>query len=236
MRPLLPCAALLATVGFLAIACSDSPTDSPAELTGPQLAKGGNKGKPPSGDKPITFEFENGFGDNIRSDGGGIYETGCNVLANFNSSSNDAILNLKGRVKKKDQEACGDPRFISVAFTDRARASDGTLSPPNAGGQDGQTVQHRFMNVDKVEITEGMVSRTAIVGFFGCAIGLRFDPASAEPPFTANTVNVTNNGDGTWTVKTQPFPNDVAVCVPSTQGAEKSYYHMPFSLTVTQLP
>jgi hypothetical protein len=216
---------LIAAMG-IALACSDEPTDSPAELTGPQLAKGGKKGPPPSGDKPITVAYGDNTGDNIRSDGRGTYEDGCNVSARFNL--NDAILNLKGKIKRKDQEACGDPRFISVAFTNSVQGSP-------AGNQDGNTVQGSFMNVDSVEtVTEadGTVDRSAIFHLPGCALGLKFSPGEAEQPFYANHVQVTKNPDGTWTVATKPDPNDVAVCVPSTPGRVKSYYHMPFRITV----
>jgi hypothetical protein len=214
--------ALLATICFLGIACTEAPMD-PGELAGPEFAKGG-KGKP-TGDPPINVTFQDSDGDNIRSDGLGIYEDGvCNVDATFNL--NDARLNLKGRIKKKDQATCGGPRFIEIAFTDRVVGS-----PP--GGQDGNVVQGRFMNVDGVEnVTGGPVQKHAIFHMPGCALGLNFNP-DRDPD--SNKVNVTKNPDGTWTVATQPSPNDVAVCIPEEQNPDRqrSYYHMPFSITVT---
>ncbi len=46
----------------------------------------------------------------FRSDGRGVYADGCNVKAMFNLE--DAILNLLGRIRKKDRAECGDPRSI----------------------------------------------------------------------------------------------------------------------------
>jgi hypothetical protein len=220
--------ALLTAICVLGIACSDAPTDSLAELTGPQLAKGGNKG-PPAGDPSITATFADGEGDNITSDGRGSYVDGvCNVGATFNLE--DARLYLKGGVKRKDQATCGDPRRFLVDFTDRVPGSP--LSP-----QDGNVgVEGSFMNVDHVEMVteaDGLVSRTATFHTPGCGLGLKFNSTQSTTDFPVNDVGVKQNPDGTWTVKTQPFPNDVAVCIPSEQGEERRYYHMPFSLTIS---
>ena len=222
-----PQMALLTAICMLGIACSEGPTDSAAELTGPQLAKGGNKGPPPSGDKPIRVTFQDRDGDNIRSDLSGPDETGCNVVANFNL--NDAILNLKGRIKKKDEATCGDPRFISVAFTDLL-----TNSPP--GSQDGNTVQGRFMNIDHVETVTG-TDEVRAGGFQmpGCAHGVRFNKAKhSTNQFTVNDVLVTLVAENEWRVESEA-PH-VAVCIPDEdkpQSGPRSYYHLPFSFTVT---
>ncbi len=227
--------ALLTAICMLGIACTEGPTDSAAELTGPQLAKGGNKG-PPAGDPSITVTFADGAGDNIRSDKHAtfrnVYEDGvCNVDATFNLE--DARLNLKGRIKKKDEAICGDQRFISVAFTDLVVGSP-------AGSQDGNTVQGSFMNIDHVETVTEMdetVKRTATFHMPGCAHGLRFDPSESEADgIQVSDLDVTKNPNGTWTVATRPSPNNVAVCIPEEEKAQagpRSYYHMPFKITVT---
>ena len=219
--------ALLTAICMLGIACTEGPTDSAAELTGPQLARGGNKGPPPSGDKPITVTYDNRAGDNIRSDGGGTYEDGCNVSAKFNL--NDAILNLKGRIKKKDEATCGHPRFIAVSFTQLV-----TNSPP--GSQNGNTVQGRFMNIDHVETVTG-TNEVRAGGFQmpGCAHGVRFNTAvHSTAEFTVNNVLVTQVAENEWRVESEA-PH-VAVCIPDEdkpQAGPRSYYHLPFSFTVT---
>jgi hypothetical protein len=43
----------------------------------------------------------------------------------------------------------------------------------------------------------------------------------------SNLVEVSKNANGTWTVRTQAHPNDVAYCDDGVRG-----YHMPFELTV----
>lgn len=188
--------ALVTAICFLGIACAEAPTGGTPEDLTPQF-----KGKPQP-DPPINVTFHDRDGDNIRSDGhlifGSFYEDGvCNVDATFNL--NYSRLYLKGRIKNKDEAACGDARFIEIACTDRV---DG--SPP--GGQDGNVVEGRFMNVDGVETVEsGTVPRFAIFHMPGCAQGLNFNP---DRDANSNWVNVTKNDDGTWTIATGP--SDVA--------------------------
>jgi hypothetical protein len=97
-------------------------------------------------------------GGNIRSDGRGIYEDGCNVRAMFNIE--DAILNLLQRIKKRDEAACGDRRYIDVQFPHQAAEG----SPDTKAGWKRQMY---FMNVDHVENvtkTDG-VGRMVVFGF-----------------------------------------------------------------------
>ena len=61
-----------------------------------------------------------------------------------------------------------------------------------------------------------------------CSIGVRFNPD--EYPGT-DSVEVSQNPDGTWTVRAQP-PNVVAVCINLDDSNPPTYYHMPFELTV----
>ncbi len=89
------------------------------------------------------------------------------------------------------------------------------------------------MNVDHVEmvtVDSLTVRRTARFQMPGCGMGLRFNSAESAGGFQVNDVEVTRTSGDTWTVRTQPFPDDVAVCV--GVGGERRYYHMPFSLTV----
>ncbi len=222
---------LIAVTAFLAAACTDGPPTSVTDASAPNFSHkpghnpgGGGGGKPGSGDPPITVTFSDNETDNISSDGRGTYADGCNVSAKFNLE--DAILNLKGRIKKQDQASCGDPRRILVDFTDRVSGSP----PSPQDGTDG--MEGTFMNVDHVEMVTGTESSTATFHVPGCGMGLRFNSTEqVSEEFPVNDVEVTQNSDGTWTVKTLPG-EDVAVCVPSVQGEERRYYHMPFSLTV----
>ncbi len=185
--------------------------------------------KGPAEDPQITVTFMDGTGDNVRSDNhatfGRVYDDGvCNVDATFNVG--DARLFLKGKINKKERATCGDPRRIQVDFSD-----------PVEGSQSGGTVEATFFKVDGVELVTvagGTVLRTAVIGGAGCAHQLKFNPGQ-DPK--SSYVEVTNNGDGTWTVATQPEPeNNVAVCIPDEDRANtppRSYYHMSFSITVT---
>ncbi len=188
--------------------------------------------KGPAEDPQITVTFMDGTGDNVRSDAhaifGKVYDDGvCNVDATFNLG--DARLFLKGKINKKDRATCGDPRRIQVDFSDPVGGSQ-------PGGRDGSTVAATFFKVDGVEqvtVAGGTVLRTAVIGGAGCAHQLLFDP-NLDPQ--SNSVEVTNNGDGTWTVATQSFPDNVAVCIPNEDKPNpppRSYYHMPFEVTVT---
>ena len=185
-----------------------------------------SSGGKPAGDPPIAVLFTEAEEHNIRGDGRGTYENGCNVSAKFNLE--DAILNLLGGIKKKDQAACGDPRSIHVQFPDVAVED----SPDSKKGWFREMF---FMNVDHVEnVTqaEGTVLRKATFGYMGCALGLKFDPAQSTADFTVNDVEVTWVGDNRWTVRTQAFPNNVAVCIPSGGDVEREYYRMAFEITV----
>ncbi len=132
---------------------------------------------------------------------------------------------LKGKINKKERATCGDPRRIQVDFTD-----------PVEGSQSGGRVEATFFKVNEVEqVTEAdeTVLRTAVIGGAGCAHQLKFNP-NQDPD--SDEVEVTKNAGGTWTVATQDFPNNVAVCIPDEHvqnPPERSYYHMPFSITVT---
>jgi hypothetical protein len=220
--------ALIAAIGFLAAACSDAPTDSPAELAGPQFAKGGNK---PPADPSITFEFSDDAVYNIRNDTRGIYVDGeCGVKATFNI--NDARLDPDAKkIRRNDETACGGRQARSVKVT---------LTPTEDSPfheLDGTTQDGNFFKVDDVElVTAGTEAKAVVIhGPFGCALGLRFnydlDPES-------NFVDVTKNPNGSWTVTTQPDDNDVAVCLPdgNPNAGPPRYYHMPFEVTVALKP
>jgi hypothetical protein len=197
---------------------------------GAELFKVKLKGRPNFG-PAIEIQFDDGTGNNIRSDGRGIYvDRECGVSATLNLE--DARLDPDAaKIHPKEKGTCGsrDPRKILVDFADLV-----PNSPPS--GQDGNVVEGTFMIVDQVEMVtegDGTVRRKAQFQMPGCGMGLRFNSAETESTdFPVNDVDVKQNPDGTWTVKTQPPPDDVAVCVPSVQGEERRYYHMPFSVTV----
>ena len=174
-------------------------------------------------DKPFYAQVQLHVRGNIRSDGGETYQTECNVNARFNL--NDARLSLKEKIKRSDR-GC-DERFIAVAFVDRVEGSP-------AGAQDDKFVQGIFMNVDHVETVleqDETVMKKATFQQPGCGMGLRFDATESMDGYTVNSVEVTRIDDVTWTVNSKA-PH-VAVCVPSIKGRERSYYYMPFALTVT---
>ena len=221
---------LLAVMTFMS--CEQSPLKSPTdpavvdtEVISALEKKGGGKGKSQP-DPSITVEFGDAATDNIRSDEGGIYVDGvCNVDATFNL--NDARLSLKGKIRKKDQAACGDPRVIKVSFAQLAAGS------PERSELDGTVRESRFMKVNEVETvtTNEWEERTAVLYMPGCAHGLKFNPNN-DPK--SSTVDVRKNSDGTWTVKTRPDDN-VAVCIPDEDQNDpppRTYWHMPFEITV----
>lgn len=203
--------ALGAALAILAAACTEGPTDSASELQGPLLRPTGG----PPADPPIIITFRDDAGDNIRSDGrgpsGGSYENGvCGVQANFNGT--DARLKPDAsKIRPKDEAACGGRSPRSVKFT-----------------LDGVTQDGSFFKVNEVELVteaDGTVPRTvkAVVG--DC--DLRFNPALDSG---TDFVLVRKNPDGTWTVATQPAPNDVAVCFVNL--VPRGYFHLPFAATV----
>ena len=228
---LLPVVGLAALLG---VACTEGPPTSVPDGDAPRFShKPGHDpdgGGMPEGDPSITLEFVDDAANNIQSDARGQDVDGeCGVQATFNLT--DARLDPAAKkIHPRDAGVCGgrDARKVRVAFTDRM---DG--SPPN--GQDGNTVDAGFFKVNEVEqVTEadGTVARTVVVHGPGCALGVRFNPnLDAE----SDAVEVTKNADGTWTVRTKPFPDNVAVCLPD-EGAPnpppRSYYHMPFEVTV----
>ncbi len=219
--------ALLTAICMLGIACTEGPTDSAGELTGPEFAKGGKR--KPAGDPSITVTFADP-GNNVTSDGRGSYVDGeCGVKATFNI--NDARLDPDAKkINPKNQGSCGgrDPRKVMVAFTDLVGGSQ-------PGGRDGSTVGANFFKVNEMEqvtLAHGTVLRTAVIHGAGCAHGLRFN---LNQDSNSDEVEVTKNTDGTWTVATKPSPDDVAVCIPDEDKNPdelRSYYHMPFSITV----
>lgn len=207
--------ALGAVLAVLAVACTEGPTGSTPDAQDPSLATA--TGGKPSGDPPIVITFRDGAGDNIRSDGrgpsGGSYEDGvCGVQATFNGT--DARLKPDFRtISPKEATACGgrQPRSVKVTL-------------------DGTTYDGGFFKVNEVELVteaDGTVLRTAkVVAGAGCG-DLRFNPGLGP---NSDFLLVTKNADGTWTVATQPAPNDVAVCLVNLEP--RAYYHLPFAATV----
>jgi hypothetical protein len=182
-------------------------------------------------DRPITIEFRDDAVYNIRSDTRGIYVDGeCGVKATFNIY--DARLDPDAnKINRKDRVACGGRQARSVKVNLSQPTGD---SPPHE--LDGTTQDGNFFKVDEVELVTApgiTVQSTAVIhGPFGCALGLRFNHNLDSK---SNFVDVTNNGDETWTVATQPDDNDVAVCLPDNNpnAGPARYYHLRFEVTVT---
>jgi hypothetical protein len=170
----------------------------------------------------ITYDDD---GSKIRSDGHGVHgstytDNVCGVYAKF--TLNDATMDPdRYPITGKQKNACGgrDPRSITMAFDD-----------PVEGTDPGPVLQlGAFMNVDQVEtvtVDDGTVLKKAQFASSYCR--LEFSPDEVPG---SNMVQVTKNTDGTWTVETQPYPNDVASCA---DGVRR--YHIPFRITVRSLP
>jgi len=221
-------AAVLVAATAFALGCGELPP-----TVAPDGAASLATGKPP-GDPPLVITFRGNPGDlsdRITSDGRGSYADGaCGVQATFNLTDARLVPDAS-KIRPQDVTACGgrQARKVMASFTQRV---DG--SPPAI--QDGNTVGAHFFKVDEVELVttdSGTVLRTAIAITEGvCAHGLRFNPSLDSQ---SNSVAVKKNTDGTWTVATQAFPNDVAVCIPDEDSPNppmRSYYHMPFQIAV----
>ncbi|MFQ5680350.1 MAG: hypothetical protein ACE5HP_12935 [Gemmatimonadota bacterium] len=212
---------------LLWVGCDATPsaleTDGPL-APGSQFAKGGKKGPPGGGTTASTIvSFSNRAGDNIRSDGRGSYADGvCGVLADFNLT--DARLDPDAsRIKRKQKSTCGDPRALVFEWD----------QPDDGGPTKATRVDGIFMNVDQVETETG--TNVPHIGQFNVCNRLIFNP---DDPFVGPTgsdsllVSFNDQGnadpaDDTWTVRTQPFPNDKGFCV-----GDGRLWHMPFELTI----
>lgn len=245
MRTLIALSTVLLLALFIFLGCDEAREKSPTAVEIVAAKKGGKPGPPEPSGLPLIFEFGDGGTYKITSDDRGSYENGeCGVTATFNVNPSEPtdteadarLVNEITKLSPKEAATCGerDPRQIMVAFTD-AHPVDGS----EPASHDGETVGAYFMNIRDVEdVAFGVPElRTAVMYFWGgeCEGGLRFNPYK-DPE--SNKVKVTNNGNGTWTVETQPFPNDVAVCIPNEGGkgknvAPRSYYHLPFQVEVS---
>ena len=192
----------------------------------------------------LIFSFEDGGTDKITSDGRGDYVDGaCGVTAHLrinpsnpdDTDGNARLILKKNKLSRAEAQTCDgsrDPREMNVAFDDLAAGS-----PP--ASHDGQTVDAWFINIADVENvtqTDGTVLRPALVYFNGeeCVSpdGLRFN---TDYDALSDFVNVTRIDSNTWTIETQSSADDVAVCV-GKNAADRTYYHMPFSVTVSVKP
>lgn len=231
----------LAAVTVLFIGC-DGETSVPTGLEGGPIAgaKGGTPGPPGGGggddggggsteDPSLAFTFSDRVGDEITSDGRGAYVDGeCNVGASLNLG--DAILNLKGRVDRKN---CDDPKNERVV-----RLSGFPESSPGGSEREG-----RFLNVDGQPIgTEiqdlrdmplGTVMETqATFGAEGCALQLKF----AED-LGGDWVEIIRDTQTTWTVRSKASPDNRAVCLDSDGNVKfGGPLHLDFQVTIEQLP
>ncbi len=181
---------------------------------------GGGGGGEPSPSTVVTFADR--AGDNIRSDLGGSYTDGtCGVVADFNLT--DARLDPDGQYRGKDKRKCGDPRALVFEWD----------QPDDGGATKVTRVDGIFMNIDGVESETGVDMLHD--GQFNVCNRLIFNPDdSGEPNNGSNRLLVSfddggnaDPADDTWTVRTQPFPNDKGYCV-----GDDRLWHMPFELTV----
>lgn len=213
-------AALIASVTALALGCEEQITQPDVAAVSPQFARGDKGGgKPDRGDDGETVSpstvvtFRDGASDNIRSDGLVSYEDGnCGVLADF--SLTDARLDPDAGFKGKVAKTCGTSRFLLFEWDQPA---DGGNSKPTR--EDGI-----FMNIDGVETETGTNVRH--MGQFNVCNRLVFN-SEFHGSDDLLVSRVVSGADTSWTVRTQPYPNDKGYCV-----GDGRLWHMPFELTI----
>jgi hypothetical protein len=213
----------MSTMGFLAVACSEVPTDSPAELAAPQFKKGGDKGPPTPDDAFSTIvTFRDLGSDNIRSDDRGPYEDGvCGVRADLGNHDDARMHPDAGYSKGKHRKTCGDPRALIIEFDE----ADGS-GPGLPTIEDGV-----FSNIDQVLAVTGTDEHHR--GQFNaevCGFRLIFNPDGSDGA-GSDWLLVSRVGDDTWTVRTQAPPNDKARC-----SEDGGLFHMPFQMTIQRKP
>ena len=231
-RPTYPTIAAVAALGFIWTACSDAPTESPAELAAPQFKKGGKPGPPTPDDAfPTIVTFRPDLTDKIRSDdelrsddlyNGPAYEDGvCGVTADL-GNFDDARMNPDANYRKgRHLKTCGDARVLIIELDD----------PDDDGGSGlSRIVAGVFSNIDQVLTVTG-TDPELHWGVFNAPDPcgqLFFDPApSFHPSNASNLLLVSYDGADTWTVRTQDFPNDVGFC-----SGDGRLFHMPFQMTI----
>ena len=229
--------ALLTAICMLGIACTDAPTDSPAELAAPQFAKGGKPGPGTPDDAfPTIVRFRDALTDNIRSDaelrvGDGLYkgpdyEDGvCGVTADL-GNFDDARMNPDANYRKgKHRKTCGDARVLIIEGDD-----------PVDGGSKFSIAFGVFSNIDKVLTVTGTDERRWGVFNAPAPCGQLFFSHKDIPKGGGSDsllVSFDDNGtraipaDDVWIVKTQPYPDDVGFC---SEGDR--LFHMPFQMTI----
>ena len=226
-----PIMAAVAALGFIWAACSDAPTESPAELADPQFAKGGKPGPgTPSDAFPTIVMFRDDDSDNIRSDGRGSYEDGvCGVFADL-GNKDDARMHPDAMYRNgKHRKTCGASRVIIIELND----------PKDNGSKLGQIVAGVFSNIDKVLTVTGTNVKQSAGVFNTLSAGtcnqLVFNPVPRFLPKNGSDlllVSFDDRGtadvaDDVWTVRTQGFPNDKGFC---SEGG--GLFHMPFQMTI----
>jgi len=181
---------------------------------------GGGGGGEPSPSTVVTFADR--AGDNIRSDLGGSYTDGtCGVVADFNLT--DARLDPDGQYRGKDKRKCGDPRTLTFEWD----------QPADGGATKATRVDGIFMNIDGVETETGV--DVLHNGQFNLCNRLVFNPDDGGVPNNGSDHLLVSFDDGgnadpaddTWTVRTQPAPNDKGYCV-----GDGRLWHMSFEMTV----
>jgi hypothetical protein len=215
---------LIAVIAFLAAACTDGPPTSVTDASAPNFSHkpghnpgGGGGGKLES--TPLVVTHNDSLGDKVTSDGRGSYVHGdCGVRADFPlSGTGDVTMDPDAkRVGKKERDSCGGgARFITLAFDDPAGVTP--KGPVLEGGF--------FMNVNAVESVTASADdpalREALFHSSHCRLEFGAMPGS-------DSVQVWRIDAGTWGVRTQDPPNDVAGCADGVRS-----YYMPFGVTVT---
>jgi hypothetical protein len=172
--------------------------------------------------------FRDAATDKIRSDdevrddakySGPAYQDGvCGVASHVGTSTSNASLFPIAGYKPKLAKTCGAERAFVFEFDD--------------GSTSNTVVAGTLMYVDQVESVPDGATELRLGQFNTSACNrLMFDPDNRFTPGNgSNLLTVTYDaGSDSWTVGTQPYPNDKAWC-----DNDGQLWHMPFRATITR--
>ncbi len=188
-------------------------------------------GGPPQAPDPSIVVFRDAASDNIRSDdevrsdaeySGPVYDDGvCGVSATV-GNGDDGLLFPSSNYKRKLAKSCGDARVFVFEWDDPA--DGGATRPMTASGT--------LMNIGEV-VTVADGATELRLGSFNVSVcnRLLFYPDDPFAPGNgSDLLQVTYDAaSDSWTVETQPYPNDKAWC-----DNDGRLWHMPFRATITR--
>lgn len=170
----------------------------------------------------LSYQFADGFGDLIRSDGAGIYVDGeCGIMGKISLQS-DAVLDPDKNYRKS--KSCPSARQIHLVL-------NGSPVP-----QGSYVTIHNVWGVNVVGTTaRTRMALTTAESATGCGsirFGFNADGTTNTTGNTGVQVTMVDSSPNTWVVETDA--NSVAECWTSAGISEIGA--LPFRLTLTQLP